>query len=100
MPCGYTQAEVVRHLLWHKRTERRKQKGITRTSRGINRTTRSIGRAEHLRRQSKERIMRLDRILVADYRSVPKTKRVAPRLRTAKRRRRRLSGIWRYWTDI
>ena len=86
----YTKAEVVRHLLWHTRTERRKGKGIARTSRRITRATRSIGRAERLRRQSKERIKRLDRIPVADHRSVPRTKRAAPRVRNPHRRKKAL----------
>ena len=80
----------MRHLLWHKRTGRRKLKGIVRTRRAVARTTRNIARAERLRRQSEERIKRLDRILVADNSSVPKTTRAAPRFRKAKRRKKAL----------
>ncbi|MXV94778.1 MAG: hypothetical protein F4Z92_02645 [Gemmatimonadetes bacterium] len=88
----YTQAEVVSHLLWHKRTGRRKRKAIAHTNRGIARASRKIDRAQRLHVQLEERIRRLDRAPASDNSSAAKTKRAAFRQRQVKRRKKALEG--------
>lgn len=73
----YTDAEVVRHLLWQRRTARRMQRKIARTQR---RLVRTAGRIE-----------RLGRILEADDSSERRTARATVRLSKATQRGDRLN---------